>query len=105
MTVPGRFDLQDTCPGCGRANELASATQMGTGPKPGDVSICWKCAYVGVYDENLQTVQPPPTELEEIMADPDIFEIRQSILTRRYPTPSLTSANYRERRGFIPDEN
>jgi hypothetical protein len=57
-----------TCPYCGRTNDLhREVKQEGVGPSPGDVSVCFGCVGVSVYDENLALRIPTDEEFAEVI--------------------------------------
>jgi hypothetical protein len=62
------FELETICPYCGRRNELhAEATGPdGRAPKPGDVTICWGCVGVCIFDENMALRLPTDEEFEDV---------------------------------------
>lgn len=63
------------CPFCGRNNPLVSETGPGDAwPNEGDVSICWRCGEVAIFDlaHDGGLRRPNLAEEAEIAADDDI---------------------------------
>lgn len=63
-----QFEMETICPYCGRRNELhAEAVALnGKAPKPGDVTICWGCVGVCIFDEDMVLRLPMDEEFEEL---------------------------------------
>jgi hypothetical protein len=83
------------CPACGYAVDAAGAARGGKAkPKPGDWSLCMRCAAVNVFDARLLPVAPPPGALEELRtSDPEHYqEIQRTrlgilVLQQIHPIP------------------
>lgn len=66
------FDTpENACPHCGVELNAASLVHGGGGPRPGDATICYRCAVVMVFDDNLNLRPLTPREQEK--ADNDIY--------------------------------
>jgi hypothetical protein len=85
-----RFDAQGNklpeqiCPACGY--DLDAATYAGKEdlrPRPGDVSICFKCANVLVFDVDMKLREPMSAELLEILQDEGVQNLVERLKTRR----------------------
>lgn len=66
------YSFTATCPHCGRVHDGHAGDDSG-GPKPGDVSFCWKCKKPGVYSSEGDTLvirKPTKSEFEEIVRLP-----------------------------------
>lgn len=72
------------CPHCGRRNDLHTGA-AGTRPRPGDVSICWACAGIGIYVAGDSARVPTAAEVQELAADPRIAAAQAAI--REHNTP------------------
>lgn len=59
------------CPHCGREHEYHDGSTPDAKPKPGDVSVCWKCRNFGIYT-NFGIRLPTPEEDAEIRSDPKV---------------------------------
>jgi hypothetical protein len=73
------------CPSCGRVNDLHTGKQD-TVPKPNDVSICWGCGALVVF-EDAEGRQRLPTDEERARfeSDPEVQRVRQHVLTSVTP--------------------
>lgn len=63
------------CPYCGRINSLHAGQDPAEQPGAGDMSICWKCHGVAIYDDGpsgLTVRKPTVEEQAEIDAEPQI---------------------------------
>lgn len=77
---PSRVTRPTPCPYCGRANDRAfEADDADHLPKPGDVSVCFRCAGLGFFTEEGVRL-PTPAEREELLADPAVVEAVGTIL-------------------------
>lgn len=63
--------METTCPHCGRVNDCQSDVGGTSVPKDGDVSLCFNCAGLGIYDSSRPggVYIPDPTEMVALMAD------------------------------------
>lgn len=79
----------EPCPYCGKTLDAdTGATPGGSGPKPGDVGICWGCLRPLVFDENLHRRMPTLDERSEIAGDPIVQgAINHVRRNRKEPTP------------------
>lgn len=63
------------CPYCGRTNDQHSGKDPNDVPAAGDMSICWRCHNLAVFDDGpdgLVTRKPTPEELERLVPDPEL---------------------------------
>lgn len=79
------------CPHCGRQNGMHTcATTPGEpAPDPGDVSICWGCAGIGVFDlvDGVLTVRlPTDDEARDIAEDERLRMFAFQAVISRTPT-------------------
>lgn len=73
------IEIPSTCPVCG--NKLDAATHVKEKeivPAPGDISICFYCATVSMFDENLKLEQMTNEQFAKL---PD--EVRASVRKTR----------------------
>lgn len=68
-----------SCPSCGKSNNSTTGINSQEQPKPGDVSICFYCAFVSVFDENLKLTPISKQQLESLPQDV-IFQISKAKL-------------------------
>jgi hypothetical protein len=62
--------FEQQCPFCGhRCNRCATTDDVP--PKPGDISLCLRCAEVSVFDRELRLRRASPRELTRLKSDPD----------------------------------
>ncbi len=47
------------CPSCGYRMNAATHVRGEAVPRPGDLSLCWGCGTVLIFDEALRSVLPP----------------------------------------------
>lgn len=69
------------CPACGRTNPLVGEQGGDAWPSEGDVSICWGCGELAIFDSECHGGLRRPTVREhaEIIADPTI---RHALMAR-----------------------
>lgn len=68
------------CPYCAAPHD--SATSMSDDapvPTPGDVGVCFYCAHIVVYDDELKLREPSEEEFGEMSRDPVVVRIVQAI--------------------------
>jgi hypothetical protein len=72
----GVVTIETHCPRCGRGNPLHSGKHSDDVPVAGDVSICFKCRTVGVFDTGpfgaLLVRLPTAEEQQQIDSDPQV---------------------------------
>ena len=73
------------CPWCWRLNNLASGLDPLTGPKSGDVTVCWSCRRVSVMGEDGRLRVPTLAEHEAINVDERVVAVIQEIGRHRTP--------------------
>lgn len=62
------------CPTCNHTFTVATSTTGDPNePRTGDVSICFKCGEVLIYDYNLKLVRPNESEWKSIQADWEMY--------------------------------
>jgi hypothetical protein len=70
-----------TCWCC--AAVLEDQTAVGRGepdPNPGDVSVCFYCAAVGIYTEDRDIRVPTDAEAARLLNDPEVVRVRAEIV-------------------------
>ena len=75
---------------------MASNPNPGLIPQPGDVTICFHCLGVGIYDQNIEMRAMSEAEIAEMQKHPDFMEALQkeidNIRTGRFkPEDALPS--------------
>lgn len=74
------FDMDHSCPSCSIAMDAVSSFE-GTGcPDPGDITICIRCAAVGVFTEDMGVRLPSADEKAVYMADPNVQRAVSAVL-------------------------
>ena len=75
-------DLPDCCPSCGYVTQCVSniTGQEDARPRPGDFTVCIRCAKVLVFNENLKMRFPTGEELLEIAGN---LKLKREIETIR----------------------
>lgn len=64
------------CPYCDRMNDAGTNMNNQKPPKPGDWSLCYTCAQVSVFDENILMRKLNPAEEVELREDhPEILRV------------------------------
>ena len=62
-----------TCPFCGiRTDSVMDIQLQGKQPKPGDVSVCARCASIAIFDDELGLRYPTTEEQAVIDSNPKI---------------------------------
>ena len=82
--MSGLFDDHVTrgsypCPWCGEQNDAAIGPEPGNSPKPGDVTVCMRCARPSIYQEVGSPRKPTETEWKSFNDDEDMTALRKSI--------------------------
>lgn len=60
------------CPHCGRRQDAGTNMTGDVAPKPGDVSICIRCAGVSVFELGGERRLPTDEEVAEFAADDEL---------------------------------
>lgn len=80
MKWPKTYPLQpgpvSICPHCGQRFECATALQQEGGPGPGDVSICWTCGELAMFDDEMRLRAPTAEEAVILGNDADLQKAR-----------------------------
>lgn len=72
------------CPWCSVQNDAALAMQDdGNRPNVGDVSVCWNCGSVALFDNTMHLRRPRPDESADILDNPMVTAMRAEIIARR----------------------
>lgn len=86
------------CPFCGRENDSHAPTgndyQI---PEEGDVSICWKCHGVGIFQGDGTVRKPSPEEDANLRAAPEIADALMVISKAQGPTKAADILRTAER--------
>jgi len=61
------------CPSCSAPNDGAQQINGRQMPRPGDVSICFYCGELGIFNSDLSLRAPSVAELEIMRRDPEIM--------------------------------
>lgn len=77
-------ELPQQCPYC-KAEHLLASNKDGHYPEPGNFSICWVCAAVSVYNEDLQLVALTLQQIEEVNKNDEIRTVRISVMESLTP--------------------
>jgi len=79
------------CPACDAPNDGAQQVNGMRRPRPGDVSICFYCGELGIFNSDLSLRTPSVAELEIMRRDPEIMLVlrirHREIGTHTYPPP------------------
>lgn len=59
------------CPWC-RSNRNSHIGWNEDEPVDGDLTVCWTCRQIGVYDDTGETRRPDRTEYTRAIADPEV---------------------------------
>lgn len=66
------FELPDqVCPACGYKQTHASEIEDRGAPEKGDVSICFSCAQLTIFDADLRLRRATAEDIAELMKDPE----------------------------------
>ncbi len=78
------------CPSCDAPFDAVTAAPDNPQaiPKPGDVSVCPYCAYIGVYDDALQVVKIPRDRAVRILGDPQVQALAAYWRAHALPHPA-----------------
>jgi NAD-dependent SIR2 family protein deacetylase len=58
-----------TCPACGESTDRSAYPEAQRGPQPGDVSVCYNCGYVTLFEEGLMRRPLTQAELDALPED------------------------------------
>jgi len=86
--MPTTTELATTCPHCNKFQDQATG-KKNTRPRPGDVSICWKCFELGIYEQDLSLRKPSEIELQELLENPSIKEALRVTKNSNRPTEAM----------------
>jgi len=81
--IPGeRLATSPGCPSCGHIIDGYTSSELdNASPKTGDVSICWYCGEIMVFDGNPLSVRKPTTEdMQEIKKMPKFMRLHRDLL-------------------------
>jgi len=67
------------CPFCEFPLDGASQVNGDNLPKPRDVSVCYKCGNISVFDDDLNLRRPTPKEEREFESDQTIIETQKAV--------------------------
>lgn len=67
------------CPVCKYQMDAATGVEPETKPKPGDVSICWQCGAVLIFDTDLTSRLPTEQEFKELRESPMWPTVRKGV--------------------------
>jgi hypothetical protein len=73
------------CPACKEPVDAATGVEPKTKPKPDDISFCWKCGQVLLYNADLTSRIPSQRELDDIkqsQAGPTVDKLSRGIRQR-----------------------
>lgn len=76
------------CPHCGREHDAHDGPTRDAQPAAGDVSICWGCHQISVYEtfgDALGLRMPTPEEEAEMRASPELREAFAAMAESYYP--------------------
>ena len=80
-----------TCPYCERENDTHAPTgQDNEGPADGDVSICWKCHNIGIFEENGTSVRRTSPE-EDVKLRQDEHILNALMVVKKAPGPTAAA--------------
>jgi len=75
------IDKDFHCPKCGHKLDAASHSDgKDHAPEKGDVSLCFKCAAIMVFDDRFTIRKATPEEEEAIMRDEAVRQVYDAIL-------------------------
>ena len=70
------------CLKCGSVWDAATNTDGTRNPRPDDITICFKCAHIMAFDDNLKFRELTPEERQEISKDTNIQILVAGILAK-----------------------
>lgn len=69
-----------TCPYCGRSNEAHAPTGKDyETPEAGDVSVCWKCHNLAIFQADGSVREATPEEDTELREAPEIRDVLMAL--------------------------
>jgi hypothetical protein len=71
--MPSHDTEPSPCPFCGKVNDRASSVGGEIAPESGDYGVCFGCASVVVYGDDLKLRAPTEAELAEAQADAELM--------------------------------
>ena len=60
-----------SCANCGEQLDVADSVTGGRAPEPGDISVCFYCHHVMIYDQKGKPRNPTDEEIVEMAGDPE----------------------------------
>ena len=70
---------RNTCPGCGRVNDLAThAGEINAGgPQPGNLSICFQCGHLAMFCDDMSLRELTDEEMHDVAGDPELLRVQR----------------------------
>ena len=81
-------EIDTSCFSCGYRFDAASGVNTEEQPDPGSLSLCLRCAAIGVFDmegEKLVVRKPTPDELAQV--GDDVYDIQAKLIRHREANP------------------
>lgn len=70
------MDLAHTCPNCHSAHECVTGLSGSEKPDNGDLSICFDCNYVSIFNDVGELREPNVMELVDLQnQQPDVWQL------------------------------
>jgi len=66
------------CAGCGKPNDMATATVAGHRPSPGDISICFYCGHISAFDDDLRLRPLTDAEMREVAGNEKLLRVQRA---------------------------
>jgi len=67
------------CPSCGTDNDATTATPgTNSGPKPGDITICWDCGHIAAFADDLTIRDLTDAKAKEIAGHPNLLRVQKT---------------------------
>jgi ribosomal protein L40E len=73
------------CLKCGYRMDMSSDMDQGHQPRPGDVSICMRCAALHVFDDNLIGRAPTGDEMIKLVQNRKVLQLQLAISQLKFP--------------------
>jgi hypothetical protein len=67
------------CINCGEVQEAATGINVEDAPGEGDVSICFKCGHIAIFNANMQLRNPTDAEMYELAGDKNIIDAQAAL--------------------------
>ena len=71
---------QTKCPKCCAGIDMATTMRYEEAPKPGDYCICFYCAHISIYGDDMQLIELTRAEVIEVASDDFVMQMHSQLV-------------------------